>query len=921
MAVYRWALAALAVVAGAAIGADPASDVIAPAEPARIPPVVLGAGTETDPAADVIPATGGHHPPRRPVPPPVCEPYPPIYPPAPGTPPSAMPPSAMPPSAMPPSATPPGAAPTEPLTRAPEAGTLAAATFNPNMFGDQFLGTGRASLARTVFLTIDRAGATSDAEFARYFGVVNTRQYRPDPNHQTDFPAIVLIDRMALRVGSPVFTAENTVAPNPGTRQTNPLFENAQVTAALQTLVPNGSVVYISGTATEVDDPTTLLTTHRINVNYNLSQVGLGLALPPDGGMVGRTKLTDDNNPLPRDRVILGYDYYSNPILAAGLDVHRFGIGLEKTFFDQMASIEVRIPFASTLDNVTGAGGAAVRGVEWGNLFTAVKALFLTSDELNVSAGFAVAFPTGSDAVLMAFNGSEFVRVKNQSILVQPFIAALYTPGERFFAQAWLQGSFDPRGNEVLTDFDGTGLKHAGKLVDQSRVALDMQVGYWVYRRYSGDGLRGVAPFFELHYNTTVTDANQVAAPPRTTIGVVDKRFDEVNATVGLSALFGSNLMIMTGLVVPLRDGDNRFFDYQFGIRANWFYGPTARARELADATGARPEALPGQLYGYGYGGGLTTVGSPTLAPDGSTGGVAGLNSCGMPCTARRSPEFFGDLVVLSAFPIAPTTSLSQVPVIPGYHGVKVTDHDGPRLSDRFYFAYDTATDVNPETNLPGTRGLHMTRQIVGMETVVDDQFSLGLRVPFVQLRGPFDTDAREIGDLTTVLKYAIINDPCSGNACTIGINLTFPTGGRGDSLGGLPEGGALPRAVFAQPWIGAVWNERDLFVQGVSSLLMPTQPVYPVAWFNSIGTGYWVYHNDQDYLVGGIAPVLEFHLTTPINNRGPDEAIVLRDQLNLTAGVFVQFSRLTIGSAVSFPIMGPRHYDIGGIFTASYQF
>jgi len=918
MARYRWALAALSMVVGAALAADPASDVTAPAEPAKIPPVVLG-DSGSDAAADVIiPATGGHHPPRRPVPP-VCEPYPPIYPPVPGAPPSAMPPSAMPPSAMPPSATPPGAAPPEALTRAPEAGTLAAATFNPNMFGDQFLGTGRGTLARRLFLTIDRNGATSPDEFARYLGVVNTRQYRPHPDFQSDFPAQVLIDRMPLRVGSPVFTAQNTVASTPGSRQTNPLFENAQVTAALQSLVPQGSVVYINGTATEIFDPNALLTQHRIDVVYDISQVGLGLALPPDGGMVGRTKLTDDNNPLPRDRVILGYDYYSNPILAAGLDVHRFGIGLEKTFFDQMASIEVRMPFASTLDSVTGAGGASVRGVEWGNLFTALKGLFLTSDELNVSAGFAIAFPTASDAVLMAFDGREFVRVKNQSILVQPFIAALYTPGERFFAQAWLQGSFDPRGNQVLTDFDGTGLKPAGKLVDQSRVALDMQVGYWVYRRYSGDGLRGLAPFFELHYNTTITDADQVAAPPRTVIGIEDRRFDEVNASVGLTALFGSNLMVMAGLVVPLRDGDNRFFDYQVGVRANWFYGPTARARELADLTGARPEALPGQLYGYG--GGVNPVGAQTLVPDGSASGVAGLNPCGPPCSARRTPEFFGDLVVLSSFPISATAPFDRVPVIPGYHGVKVTDHDGPRLSDRFYFAYDTATDVNPAGNQPGALGLHATRQIIGVETVFDDRFSFGLRVPFVQLRGPFDTDAREIGDLTTVLKYAVINDPCSGNACTIGINLTFPTGGRGDSLGGLPEGGALPRAVFAQPWIGAVWNERDLFVQGVSSLLLPTQPAYPVAWFNSIGTGYWMYHNDQDYLVGGIAPVLEFHLTTAINNRGADEVIVLRDQLNMTAGVFVQFSRLTIGSAVSLPIMGPRLYKVGGIFTASYQF
>src|SRR5262245_35726605 len=824
MALHRWALTALALVVGAAVAADPASDVVPPTDPARLPPVVLGADKESDAKDVIVPVTGGHHPPRRPVPPPVCEPYPPVWPPAPGMPPSTMPPSTMPPSSVPP--TPPSV---DPLARTPEAGTLSAATFNPNMYGDQFLGTGRSALARRLFLTIERNGAASPSDYARYFGAVNTRQYRPHPDFQADFPAQVTIDFRPLRVGSPIFTAANTVSPTPGVRQTNPLFENSQLSEVLQTPVPHGSVAYISGTATEMVDPTTLLTPHRIDVVYDVSQVGVGLALPPDGGMVGRTKLTDDNNPIPRDRVMLGYDYYSNPILAAGLDVHRFGIGLEKTFLDQRASVEVRMPFASTLDSVTGAGGAAVRGVEWGNLFTAVKGLFLTGEELNVSAGFAVAFPTASDAVLMAFDGREFVRVKNQSVLVQPFVAALYTPGERFFAQAWLQGSFDPRGNEVLTDFDGTGLRHAGKLVDQSRVALDMQVGYWVYRRYAGDGLRGVAPFFELHYNSTITDADQVAAPPRTTIGVVDKRFDEVNATVGLTALFGSNLMIMTGLVVPLRDGDNRFFDYQFGVRANWFYGPTARARELADATGARPEALPGNTIGPGYPAG------PAPAMGLLSGGPAFGGLGGNP-----APAFFGDMIGLTTRTVR-GARFAELPVVPTYNAMKPTDNDGPRLLDRYYFSFNQYSDVSAAANAPGTPSLRLNREVVGFETVFADRFGFGLRLPFAQLNGPSEVDTRVIGDITAVFKYALVGDPCSGEACTMGINLTVPTGGRSRSE---LNDGPIPRGVFAQPWIGAVWTSGDAFVQGVSAIVLPTQPEYPVAWFNSLGAGYWIYGN-----------------------------------------------------------------------------
>src|SRR5262249_14312798 len=78
---------------------------------------------------------------------------------------------------------------------------------------------------------------------------------------------------------------------------------------------------------------------------------------PSNGGAVGRTKIADDNSPLPRDRFILDYDYFDNVPLSRQTGVHRFSPGIEKTFLDQSASIEVRLPFAATLSSdVTTAG-------------------------------------------------------------------------------------------------------------------------------------------------------------------------------------------------------------------------------------------------------------------------------------------------------------------------------------------------------------------------------------------------------------------------------------------------------------------------------------------------------------------------------------------------------------------------------------
>lgn len=918
MSRYRYAWVAVAFVLGTSLRADE--------PPAKTP--------NSPPPVELLPDF--LLPPIPPEPPPVTEEI--IFPrttrpaPQPNCPPGTVPSRPFDPSrptdpsrpptdpSMPP---PPDQPMADPLARAPEAGAQPSATLNPNLFGDQFSGTNSSRLARRVTLTVLQAG-TPDA--ARFLGVVNGRTYTPHPQFAADFPARVILEGREIRLGNPNFTSVATVLPVQGQRPVNGLLESAGVTAALGGAFNKSVARFVSGTATEAPDANALFTPHQVNLVYDIDQRGIALGLPPDGGVVGRSKLSDDNSPMPRDRVIFGFDYYANPLLAAGLDVYRFSPGFETTFFDRMASIEFRMPFASTLDNITGPGGVATRDIELGNAFAALKYLFLSGQELNASVGVSMAFPTAADAKLESFFGGDLVKVKNRSILVSPYVAALYTPGDRFFAQGWIQGSFDLTGNPVSTNFDGRGLVETGKLRDQARMSFDAQIGYWIMRETRGDGLRGLAPFFELHWNTTLTDADQVASQPGTIIGISNARFDDVNATVGVTALIGTNTLVQAGLVVPLREGEDRFFDYQFGIRANWFFGPTARARELADATGGRPEALPGMT---GSAGGAPLPGGITSAPATDSGAgpspmsdvLARAPETGAQPSATLNPGFFGDLIGVNGQTVPGTSRFNQLPVLPRYAGLKVTDHDGPRLADRFFFSFNQYTDVNGSVNPPNTPSLRLNRQLVGFETSFDDRYGVGIRVPFLQLSGAREIDAREIGDVTLIGKYAIVNDPGSGNIFTIGANLTLPTGGRGDGLGRLADGSPLPRAVFLQPWVGAVWNWDDFFFQGTSALLMPTSPVYPATAFNSVGMGYWAYRDSADAFVRGIAPVIELHVNTPINNRGSDNLIIFRDQANLTTGLFMQFTRLTLGGAVCVPLVGPKPYDLEAMITASYQF
>jgi hypothetical protein len=878
--------------------------------------VLTVTATAQEPDPDVLPTAGTGHKPRV-VAPPDCPPVPRPFDPT-RPPPSVVPIDPMrPPTEVPPE-------PITPAPRAPEAGGVAQGTFAPNMFGDRFGGSGSGLFGRPVSFSLLRNGSTTI--FAPYEVLVAPRRFVPSEADPGAFPAQVLLDNRVITVGSPVFFAVDPVGATGGTGGTNELVENSQLTSVLRQRFRGASVRFLSGTATERFTGSNGFIQHEIEQTYVLGEGGIALPLPSSGGTVGRTRLTDDQNPLPRDRLILNYDYFANATLApGGFDVHRAAAGIEMTFLDQWASVEARLPFASTLDSAIGSGGLTSRATELGNLFTCVKALLIRSDTINVSTGVAVSWPTAEDTRLIGPEGQELIVIENQSYIVEPFLAFLFTPDDRFFAQAWVHGGFDATGSPVFTNFDGRGLIEAGRLRDQRLLTTDLQVGYWIVRNPSGKGLRGLAPFIELHYTTTLNDAELVDTASGFQIGSDNRRYDEINMTTGFSALLGSNLLLTAGLVVPLGGDGDRFFDYQLGFRANWFFGPTAqdmcavpgadipgfpvpRTGEPALVPGAEPGVLPPAMPGAAPPGG-----APPRAAE--AGGLA---------QGTFAPSFFGDQIGISAnrrVTGQTGSGLVRIPVLPRYAGLKPTDNDSARPMDRVYFSYNHYADVNGSVNPPGSPSIYLNREIIGLETTFGDDASLGVRLPFLQSGGDPEFSAREVGDVSVIGKYAIVNDPGTGNVVCLGMTITLPTGGRGDSLGLLDDGTVAPRAVFVQPWVGAAWNDGDLFVQGMSSVLLPTNPIYPAVWWNSVGAGYWLYCNRHDPLVQGVAPVIELHVNTPLTNREDDQVIFFRDQVNLTTGLYVQFPRLTVGGAVCIPLAGPRPYDYEAMFSVNYQF
>jgi hypothetical protein len=881
------------------------------------------ASQDPEPDPDVVPtAATVKHPPRPSVTPPDCPP--PVLPFDPSRPPVVPFDPSRPPTV------PPTVPPTEPSAappRAPEGGGLSGSTFNPNMWGDIF-GSQPRALQISSTRTFQQILADANGQTVQYAGNVGGRTLSPLGSSTGGTPFVVLRDNG--RSSAPFFTGNfTTAAPIPATGNVG-LFENAAVTQQLQALNPGASVVFLANQSEAQRTGVSGSPIFQILQGYRITSVlNANLPLPSAGGVVGKTKLSDDANPLPRDRVFLIFDLFGQTVLVpGGYDVYRFTPGAELAFFDGWASAEVRFPFASTLDSVGTTDGLLNRNTEFGNINLTLKALALRGDVLNVAAGVGVSFPTADDAVLIAPNGAELLRVKNESYTLTPFVAALFTPDDHWFAQAWLQLSYDVSGSPVLAPINGTGpLVPAGRVHDQALLQADFQVGFWAFRNDSSTFLRGLAPFIELHYNRPMERGDAVVANGLL-IGGGDF-FNELNVSLGVAAVVGSNCLVSAGMAFPLGEGTNGFFNYQVGVRANWFFGPTARdMAPLPLGNVPAPMPGPGMPVPGAEPGAVPPVVPEAVPPGGAavrapeTGGVA---------PSTFNPNFFGDLIGVSGrtrTPVIvqtpgqpPRPALVRVPILPRYVGLKPTDNDGPRPQDRAFFSYNHYAGVNESVNPPGSPSIHLNREIIGLETTLGSDASIAARLPFLQAGGSPEIEGHEVGDLTVVGKYALLNDPATGNAVTLGLAVTLPTGDRNDSLAVLDDGTRAPRAVFVQPWAGAAWAGGDLFAQGITALVLPTDPVYPAVWFNSVGVGYWLYRNASDALVQGVAPVAELHVNTPLTNRGADQLIFFRDQVNLTGGVYVQFPRLTLGGAVCVPLAGPRPYDYEAMVSLNFQF
>jgi hypothetical protein len=266
-----------------------------------------------------------------------------------------------------------------------------------------------------------------------------------------------------------------------------------------------------------------------------------------------RFKISENTSPLPRDRVYYMFNGFQQAGITADnrvIDVNRHTLGGEKTFWDGGASIEVRMPILQGLSAGQTPDGDLYNddGVEFGNLTLIPKFIISEGPDSIWSAGLGINLPTARAAsILDPGTQQPLLTVHNETVNLSPFLGWLWLPSDRTYVMSYVQADFAAGGYRVT---DGAN-NAVGTLIDQNLFHFDVTVGQFLYRDYNAR-LSGIAAQVELHYTTTMQDANPVGLGTGQ-LGNPFNRLDLLILTAGLNFEFWNASWLTVGCAVPVR--------------------------------------------------------------------------------------------------------------------------------------------------------------------------------------------------------------------------------------------------------------------------------------------------------------------------------------------------------------------------------
>jgi hypothetical protein len=200
------------------------------------------------------------------------------------------------------------------------------------------------------------------------------------------------------------------------------------------------------------------------------------------------------------------------------------------------------------------------------------KQMLLQREKFAASVGLGVVFPSGPDWKIVDGVGT-LVQVWNQSVHLDPFIGALWTPTDRLFFLFFGQLDFDTTGQSVFmrTSPGVNSLAYVGNFAEQNLAMFDISVGYRLYQNPNGRYLTGIIPMAEIHYTTTIQDMDfvegNVGAIGADATGTGTGRRDIVNLTGGVHLQLGPLADLTIAGVLPVTTGLSREFDSEIIVQ------------------------------------------------------------------------------------------------------------------------------------------------------------------------------------------------------------------------------------------------------------------------------------------------------------------------------------------------------------------
>ena len=290
----------------------------------------------------------------------------------------------------------------------------------------------------------------------------------------------------------------------------------------------------------------------------------MGDFIGPIANLFSDVKIAEGESPRPEDRVFYKFNYYNNldptrfrdpTVSIHNVDLIRNTFGFEKTIFNGIASLGVRIPF-NTIDAegrpfvVDPASGGVLPGesgfttTQFGNISAILKAVVWEDPESGslLSGGLTTSFPTASSKKINP----------GQSVLAyaQPFGGFILNRGD-FFVQGFTSLTLPVAHVESMVFFGDVG------------------AGYYIYKASPATSLlTAVAPMFEVHVASPLHQATANA----NIFGFTDnlKLHNVVDLTLGTALELDGRSALNLGVAAPITGP--RPFDFEAIAQFNYLF-------------------------------------------------------------------------------------------------------------------------------------------------------------------------------------------------------------------------------------------------------------------------------------------------------------------------------------------------------------